>query len=162
MSNVFSSSYPIGSLSSGGRQIGAYNPTTSLGIIANGVSWFATTAANTIGVVNQVYIGEAFSSNTGTTTTTKGSSYLLVNGKSQSTTNTVTYWSAGSVTTLGAQVNNNSTSSPFAGNIYEVLAYSTVLSLADRQKVEGYLAWKWNLVTYLPSGHYYTGAAPSF
>jgi hypothetical protein len=39
------------------------------------------------------------------------------------------------------------------GNIYEVLAYLTELSMSQRQQVEGYLAWKWGLVGSLPSTH---------
>ena len=43
----------------------------------------------------------------------------------------------------------------FEGLIYEVIIYNTVLSTLDRQKVEGYLAWKWGLVSLLPSDHPY-------
>ena len=41
------------------------------------------------------------------------------------------------------------------GTISEVLIYNRVLSTAERQQVEGYLANKWNLQTYLPAGHPY-------
>ena len=46
------------------------------------------------------------------------------------------------------------------GNVCEVLVYTGVLSTANRQKVEGYLAWKWGLQASLPSGHPYLSAAP--
>lgn len=36
-------------------------------------------------------------------------------------------------------------SNAFIGNINEVIVYSTQLSTQDRQRVEGYLAWKWGL-----------------
>lgn len=39
--------------------------------------------------------------------------------------------------------------------VYEVLQYSTSLSTADRQLVEGYLAWKWGLTADLPASHPY-------
>lgn len=41
------------------------------------------------------------------------------------------------------------------GFIAEVVVTDTLLSTADRQKLEGYLAWKWGLVANLPSGHPY-------
>ena len=36
------------------------------------------------------------------------------------------------------------------------------LSAADRQRVEGYLAWKWGLESNLPSGHDYENAPPLY
>jgi len=47
------------------------------------------------------------------------------------------------------------------GTIAETLAYSTALSTADRQLVEGYLAWKWGTVSSLPGDHPYKSAAPT-
>ena len=44
--------------------------------------------------------------------------------------------------------------------ISEIAYFQSVLSTADRQKMEGYLAWKWGLNTYLPIGHPYLSAAP--
>ena len=41
------------------------------------------------------------------------------------------------------------------GPLGEIVAVSDVLSTEDRQKLEGYLAWKWGLVANLPSGHPY-------
>ena len=39
------------------------------------------------------------------------------------------------------------------GYISEIIVFNTVLTTEDRQKVEGYLAWKWNIQTKLPSSH---------
>ena len=58
-----------------------------------------------------------------------------------------TFWAGGS---------NN-----WNGNVNEILIYNSVLSTADRQKVEGYLAWKWGIQTSLPSNHPYYSAPPS-
>jgi hypothetical protein len=41
------------------------------------------------------------------------------------------------------------------GSINEILFYFTTLTTAQRQQVEGYLAWKWGLVSSLPNGHPY-------
>jgi hypothetical protein len=47
----------------------------------------------------------------------------------------------------------------FIGRMSELLVYNSFLSDADRQKIEGYLAWKWGLQANLPSSHpYYSGA----
>ncbi len=49
----------------------------------------------------------------------------------------------------------------YAGNFFEVLNFSTVLSLQQRQQAEGYLAWKWGLQANLPSTHLYYFRPPT-
>ena len=49
----------------------------------------------------------------------------------------------------------------FIGYIYEVMMYNSSLSTAQRQQVEGYLAWKWGLQANLPSTHPYKILPPS-
>jgi hypothetical protein len=49
----------------------------------------------------------------------------------------------------------------FNGDIAEVLAYSNALAPFYRQKVEGYLAWKWGQQTSLPATHPFKNAAPT-
>lgn len=46
------------------------------------------------------------------------------------------------------------------GHTRELLSYTRFLNSGDRQKVEGYLAWKWGLQGNLPVGHAYNSAAP--
>lgn len=46
------------------------------------------------------------------------------------------------------------------GSIGEVLVYNVNHTLAQRQQIEGYLAWKWGLQTLLPITHLYYSAAP--
>jgi hypothetical protein len=49
---------------------------------------------------------------------------------------------------------------PFIGSISELLVFNTGLSNADRQTIEGYLAWKWGLQANLPTSHpYYPSTA---
>jgi hypothetical protein len=55
----------------------------------------------------------------------------------------------------------NPTTEYWNGAIGEVLIYSTALTDTQRQKVEGYLAWKWGIVSSLPSDHPYKSTAPS-
>jgi len=47
------------------------------------------------------------------------------------------------------------------GYIYEFIIYNTALSTLQRQQIEGYLAWKWKLVSLLPSSHSYS-LTPTF
>ena len=49
----------------------------------------------------------------------------------------------------------------FVGNIQEVLVYTGPITTAQRQQVEGYLAWKWGLVANLPTNHPYKTITPS-
>jgi hypothetical protein len=49
---------------------------------------------------------------------------------------------------------------PYIGAIQEVLYYSGSLSTAQRQTIEGYLAWKWGQQASLPGDHLYKSAAP--
>ncbi|MEI6970843.1 MAG: hypothetical protein WCL44_04935 [bacterium] len=42
----------------------------------------------------------------------------------------------------------------------EVMAFSTALSVEDRQMIEGYLAHKWGMVDKLPAGHPYKSSKP--
>lgn len=46
------------------------------------------------------------------------------------------------------------------GQINEVLIYTSVVSTEDRQKIEGYLAWKWGIQYKLPNVHPYYSTAP--
>lgn len=46
------------------------------------------------------------------------------------------------------------------GPIGEILYYQTVLTPYNRQKVEGYLAWKWGIQGILPTSHPFRAAAP--
>jgi hypothetical protein len=46
------------------------------------------------------------------------------------------------------------------GPIGEILYYQTVLTPYNRQKVEGYLAWKWGIQGILPTSHPFRTAAP--
>jgi len=46
------------------------------------------------------------------------------------------------------------------GYIFEVMVVNTNLSTANRQILEGYLAWKWGRQSLLVAGHPYLSASP--
>ena len=75
-----------------------------------------------------------------------------MNGATTYTTNTVYPFAANSV------INQFLLYGPTT--VSELVMYNTVLSIPERQKVEGYLAWKWGLQANLPAGHPYKTAAP--
>jgi hypothetical protein len=50
----------------------------------------------------------------------------------------------------------------FVGQIHEIVAYSTILSDLDRERVEGYLAWKWGFQSNLPDSHIFKLSSPVF
>ena len=65
--------------------------------------------------------------------------------------------------TMGA-VNGLCVGGPYdywPGMCAEVLIFSNALGAAQRQKIEGYLAWKWGLQASLPSSHPYSKYAPT-
>ena len=48
------------------------------------------------------------------------------------------------------------------GPVGEIIVYNSVLSSTDRQMVEGYLSWKWEKPTSLPSNHPYYTSPPKY
>ncbi len=49
----------------------------------------------------------------------------------------------------------------FDGAIGEIVFIQSTVSLSNRQKLEGYLAWKWGLQANLPVGHPYKNSPPT-
>jgi hypothetical protein len=48
------------------------------------------------------------------------------------------------------------------GYVSELLVYNVSHNTATRQAIEGYLAWKWNTKSYLPTNHPYYSVRPPF
>lgn len=84
--------------------------------------------------------------------------YPFVTGNAQSAKGSS---STGSFTNLNIGGANGAYSGqPWYGDIGEILVYNSYLADVDRQKIEGYLAWKWGIQGQLPSGHPYKNASP--
>jgi len=64
---------------------------------------------------------------------------------------------------VGGLIENGSPLYQMTGFIYEVIVYSSDLTTDQRQQVESYLAWKWNLQASLPTTHpyYYNPILPN-
>ena len=121
-----------------------------------GSNIFATTAAGKFGLKRQgsAWMDSGVSSQTSALLTMQlsaGNYALFVNGVNKGTgTDPI---APDSATKLG---------NDFAGDIAELVAYSSVLNSGVRQKVEGYLAHKWGLDSDLPSSHTYKVGKPAF
>jgi hypothetical protein len=79
-----------------------------------------------------------------------------LNGTLNISTPTVYFNDLGTQLTIGMDGANNTGDTGFIGNISEILIYNRTLTSTERQNLEGYLAWKWNLVTDLPPTHPYS------
>jgi len=91
---------------------------------------------------NITYIGEYNYNNNGVN--------LILNTIPSGSNNTNPNFSSGT-TTIGAGYNGPTWF--FSGKISEIIIYNSVLSIEEIQKVEGYLAWKWDLRNNLQSTH---------
>jgi hypothetical protein len=69
------------------------------------------------------------------------------------------YGDGGNIFLIGTEASFGSFAA-FNGFFHEVIVYNTELTVAQRQSVEGYLAWKWGLQNELPIGHPYLSSAP--
>lgn len=81
------------------------------------------------------------------------------NGDFDSPSSISSYSGTSQALVLGAE--NGGAASRLDGYIAEVVVSSGLLTLSDRQKVEGYLAWKWGLESELPALHPYKSAPPT-
>jgi hypothetical protein len=112
-------------------------------VFAKGTAFVNTSVLPSQGVVSMF----EFTINTTT-------SVAYINGTVTTTSGGYTFPTEASV-----QLGASSGTSLFVGAMCEVMIFNTVLSTTDRQKIEGYLAWKWGIT--LPSGHPYISAAPT-
>lgn len=77
--------------------------------------------------------------------------------------NAATNFTGGTMNTNGTsgKIGTSSGSVSFwNGVIQEIFVIDGVLSTTNRQKLEGYIAWKWALTASLPGGHPYKSARP--
>jgi hypothetical protein len=76
---------------------------------------------------------------------------------------TIASGNAGSQNCAGITIGSRFTqvNETWQGHIAEVIYYSGRLSLAQRQQVEGYLAWKWGFQKSLPANHPYRYYPPA-
>lgn len=93
----------------------------------------------------------------GTWLDTSAGRRIFLNGTSANTNSTTTALSSNNGATIGAFPAINTY---YNGDVAEIVATTNVLSTDNRQKLEGYLAWKWGLVASLPNDHPYKSKQP--
>lgn len=133
----------------GARSLGAGHSSAGTGTVGNlntQVAWLATLGTYTGGTT--VLTTSQFTTSTNT---------ISLNGGAAASGGAPGF-TAGRVTYLGVDASNGSYY--YVGYGMEILFYNSVLSTNDRQKIEGYLAWKWGIQSSLPAGHPYKSAAP--
>ena len=85
------------------------------------------------------------------------SAYMYYNGALTGTRNGSTTYTGNGTIVLGG---SDGVHEMYNGTISEILMYNSVLSTADRQKIEGYLAWKWGFASNLTATHPYKYDTP--
>jgi hypothetical protein len=91
---------------------------------------------------------------------TSGSGLMFRNGSQISSTSVALSLSNSTALAIGAR-NQGGYNQFLRGVIAEVVLYTRVLTTNERQRIEGYLAWKWGLQASLPGSHPYSSAAPT-
>ena len=122
--------------------------------LANSRNFWVLTGLNPL-TANVTYMAECLYNTSGVS--------IYLNGTISSSNSSNPGFSSG-VTYIGAgnHVGFPSVNWYLDGTISEVLVFNSVLSTANRQLVEGYLAWKWGLQATLPLAHPYYNATPTW
>lgn len=102
------------------------------------------------------YLSECWFDGTSVYSTVQIGNSTIINNMASSGNFGISYFTIGNDTTTAS-----SSLARFNGSISEILVYNTSLSTTDRQKVEGYLSWKWGLQNNLKSDHPYYSNLPS-
>lgn len=100
--------------------------------------------------LNTSYLTSVVNTTSNTILYVNGSSNAAVSHGTNTTTSNSTYWIGGF----------DSGSDRFYGILNELIVFSNALTSSQQQQIEGYLAWKWNLVTNLPTSNPYKTAPP--
>ena len=139
-----------------GGQLGArsfgfgYSATGGSSYLNNEVAWQSNSITGPSAGITALITGTV----SGTTNVT-----VSLNGATSGATyraGTITAWTAGTTTYLG--VDTTTTAYYYKGYVMEILFYNSVLTTAQRQQIEGYLASKWGIQSSLPTTHpYYYG-----
>lgn len=75
--------------------------------------------------------------------------------------NVAQQWYLGGVTGTILSYYSDPGTDHMTGGLYEVMNFTSTLVTADRQKVEGYLAWKYGVASNLPVSHPYKSSPPT-
>ena len=130
--------------------LGTYQTTSAFAtFIGNGSSWNDTTSntpASNVSTYPTMSLMEM---------TVNGSTLTpYINGTAMNTKTGTT------IATTGIDIGGFANSQTWPGYLHEFLLIAQTLTPLQRQQVEGYLAWRWNLVSQLPANHLYKNTTP--
>jgi hypothetical protein len=139
------------------------------GLITGGNgNWGTTNGVNSVEINNSNYAVNTWSNNTLTSSSTLQSGINIIYAAYNSTRSMYLNTNVNTDTPgTRSQPNTNNTigySTPtgfFNGIIHEIIVYTSALTTTNRQLIEGYLTWKWNITKYLPWVHPYKLNQPS-
>ena len=80
--------------------------------------------------------------------------FIYLNG-TQGGLTVVNYSSPNTLALTSLSLGGHNDNRSYSGFIFESIYYNRVLTLEERQQIEGYLAWKWDLISSLPLNHPY-------
>ena len=135
--------FMIGPTNNGGRLLLSVNENDGFGLSFKIGSYFVANGSRIVHAQNKVYLGTA--------TVASTTSCVYLNGI-QGPNSSLTYSGTGT-TQIGTAASGGLPAAFYIGYIYEIIMYNSLLSVAQRQNVEGYLAQKWNLKGSLPAFH---------
>ena len=130
---------------------GTVSPAAGFGMYGNGTSFqdylqdVGSTAWGSYVVGTTYMLGYFYTQNTNIFQSTNGTYALLRNQGAYSTALTNA--------TIGAESPTQGRNFYSFSNFRELIIYNTTLTNAQRQQIEGYLAWKWGLNANIPSTH---------
>ena len=124
--------------------------------------------ANTFRIIELVLNRNSASSSNNSETSYQNGNVL----STRTIANTYSYPATSYLMLIGAYNSSTGSTPPYGGyhlngNVAEIVSYLNPPNMTDttRQRIEGYLAWKWGIqsstVHNLPSGHPYYSAAPN-
>jgi hypothetical protein len=82
---------------------------------------------------------------------------VYLNGTLQASASSAIRTLTSDTLTIGSLTGN---SQFYGGTLYELIVYNQYFEQSERQLLEGYLAWKWNILTKLPSSHPFAIQSP--
>ena len=142
-----------------GNGVNDYNSSLYMRIFKKGATRnnldFAVTYSDTVMPFNSTFVNYCqFNGTTCTVNALVGNSTGADVSSSSSGNFSISYFA------IGSNANTADLNGRLNGYVHEVVVYNTTLTNSDRQKVEGYLSWKWGLQAKLPTSHPYYNAAP--
>ena len=145
---------------SNGNGVNDYNNTGFMGFLRQSGTGFGpyrngTYVNNNPPSYSTPYLWECWYDGTSEYATVQVGNSTTIGSASSSGNFAITYYC------IGSNTNTGDGGGPMTGYISEIVVYNTCLSATDRQKMEGYLSWKWGIQGNLPTSHPYYSASPT-